>query len=592
MAVQHAQDLQAYEFDDPAWAPADLSKVPVDQLVEMLNPTMAGAWLEHANALYDQKQVYEAIIAYDRSVALNPKSAGAWNNRGNALQKGRWYVEALKSYDKALALDPGMESAWLGRGATLRLMQRHCEAIQAYARLVELNPERPFAIGMLLHQKLLACDWADVRDLIARVERDMEEGRPSVEPFCWQAVSSDPASIARCAVLCANTFPSPVPSAAHHPAAGDKIRIGYVSGEFRSQATSQLLVGVLEQHDRTAFEIYGFDNGRDDGSDMRRRVTAAFKEIVPIAELSDDEAVAAIRAREIDVLVNLNGYFGDDRNGVFARRPAPIQVNWLGFPGTLGATYMDYIVADRTVIPEREAAFFTEKIAWLPHSYQANDDKKPIAETGSRAEHGLPKGAFVFCCFNNSYKIMPDLFARWMRILGGVPGSVLWLLHDNAEAAANLKNQVRAHGVDPERLIFAPRQPLPQHLARHRLADLFLDTLPCNAHTTASDTLWAGLPLLTCRGTAFCGRVAASLLNAVGLPELIAETPEEYEDLALELARSPQRLAALRQKLATNSRTHPLFDTAGFTRALEGAFTAMQERRHAGMPPDHITVSD
>ncbi len=569
-------------------ATADLSTVPVDQLVKMLNPTMAAGWLERANALYDQKQVYEAIIAYDRAVELHPECAAAWNNRGNALHKGRWFDEALKSYDKALALDPGMESAWLGRGRTFRTMQRHGEATQAYAHLLKLNPGRPFAVGTLLHQKV--CDWDNIRDLIAKVERGMEEGRPSVEPFCWQAISSDPASMARCAALYASTFPSMLPSPANHPPAGDKIRIGYVSGDFRSQATSQLLVGVLEKHDSTAFEIYAFDNGRDDGSDTRRRLAAAFREMIPIAELGDDEAAAAIRARRIDILVNLNGYFGDDRNGVFARRPAPIQVNWLGFPGTLGTAYMDYIIADKTVIPEGDTEFFTEKIAWLPHSYQANDDKKPIAETGSRAEHGLPDGAFVFCCFNNNYKILPEMFARWMRILGRVPGSVLWLLQDNAEAAANLRKQAAAHGMNPERLVFAPRQALPQHLARHRLADLFLDTLPCNAHTTASDALWAGLPLLTCRGTAFCGRVAASLLEAVGLPELIAETPAQYEIMALELAQSPQRLAALRQRLASNRKTQPLFDTAGFARHLEAAYSAMQERRRAGLAPDHINV--
>ena len=313
--------------------------------------------------------------------------------------------------------------------------------------------------------------------------------------------------------------------------------------------------------------------------------------IVPIRDLSDEEAVAAIRNQGIDILVNLNGYFGDHRMRVFAQRPAPLQVNWLGFPGTLGAPYMDYILADPRVIPEADKAFFTEKVVWLPHCYQPNDRAKPIADAPeSRAQHGLPASGFVFCCFNNSYKILPDTFTRWMRLLQAVPGSVLWLVDDNDLATANLRGEAQARGIHPARLVFAPRLPLPQHLARHRLADLFLDTLPYNAHTTASDALWAGLPVLTCRGNAFAGRVAASLLEAIGMPELIAEKPEDYEAMAVMLARQPEKLAALKQKLAVNRLTTPLFDTAQFTRDLEAAFTAMQARRRAGLAPDHIAL--
>jgi predicted O-linked N-acetylglucosamine transferase (SPINDLY family) len=361
---------------------------------------------------------------------------------------------------------------------------------------------------------------------------------------------------------------------------------------LRDQATSQLLVGVLEQHDRSRFAIIAFDNGQDDGSVTRGRIAAAVQTIVPIRDLSDAEAAAAIRRRGIEILVNLNGYFGDHRMRVFAQRPAPLQVNWLGFPGTLGAPYMDYIVADRTVIADEQRDFFTEKVVWLPHCYQPNDRNKPIAETeDTRAQHGLPASGFVFCCFNNSYKILPATFDSWMRLLQAVPGSVLWLIEDNPLATANLQGEADRRGIHPARLVFAPRLPLPQHLARHRLADLFLDTLPYNGHTTASDALWAGLPVLTCRGEAFAGKVAASLLAAVGLPELIAGTPDDYEAMALTLAREPARLAALRQKLDANRLTTPLFDTAQFTRHLEAAFAATQARYKSGLAPDHIAIA-
>ncbi|MET0707717.1 MAG: hypothetical protein ABWY82_12885, partial [Tardiphaga sp.] len=313
--------------------------------------------------------------------------------------------------------------------------------------------------------------------------------------------------------------------------------------------------------------------------------------IVEISGLSDPDAVAAIRARGIDILVNLNGYFGDGRTGVFARRAAPIQVNYLGFPGTLGATYMDYIIADAHVLPAEHRSFYVEKVVTLPNGYQANDDRKPIADgILTRRECGLPAQGFVFCCFNNAYKITPEVFDRWMRILAQVEGSVLWLLDDSATAVANLRREATARAVNADRLVFAARMPVAAHLARHRCADLFLDTLPYNAHTTASDALWAGLPLLTCRGETFAGRVAASLLANLDLPELIAATPAAYEHMAIELAADPSRLGAIRHKLAANRLTAPTFDTRLLARQIEAAFRAMVERRRAGLGPAHIAI--
>ena len=289
--------------------------------------------------------------------------------------------------------------------------------------------------------------------------------------------------------------------------------------------------------------------------------------------------------------MNLNGYFGEERTGVFANRSAPIQVNYLGFPGTLGAGYMDYIIADRHVIPEKHKEFYTEKVVYLPNCYQANDDKKKLNDCKfTRLECGLPEKGFIFCCFNNSYKILPDIFDCWMRILRKVDGSLLWLIEDNSIAVTNLRKEALARGVSADRLVFAKRIPLSDHLARHRLADLFLDTLPYNAHTTASDALWAGLPVLTCIGETFAGRVAASLLNTIRLPELVTTTLEAYEQMAIDLATDPEKLATIKQKLAENRLTTPLFDTKIFTTHIEKAYTAMYERYQAGLPPDHIVV--
>jgi predicted O-linked N-acetylglucosamine transferase (SPINDLY family) len=386
-------------------------------------------------------------------------------------------------------------------------------------------------------------------------------------------------------------FPAEVKSPSLRPSVKhDKVRIGYLCGELREQATSHLLVGVLERHDSSRFEVYGFDSGWNDQSDMRRRIETALHRVIDISKLSDASAAAAIRENQIDILVNLNGYFGKQRRACL-QSGASIQVNYLGFPGTIVAKYIDYIIADRCVIPEAQSVYYTEKVVYLPNSYQANDRKKQIAtrEFG-RVECGLPETGFVFCCFNNSYKILPETFNCWMRILKRVEGSVMWLLENNPSAASHLRSAAGSLGVDPQRLVFAGRTLLPDHLARHRLAELFLDTLPYNAHTTASDALWAGLPVLTCLGETFAGRVCASLLNAVNLPELVATTIEDYERMAVELATNPEKLTELKRKLGERRLTTPLFDTNQFTKHIEAAYMTMYEREQAGLPPDHISI--
>jgi protein O-GlcNAc transferase len=594
----------------------------------VLNPNLAGAWLGRGNAFDDLKHYDDAFAAYDKALALVPDLAEAWLARGNLLNKlnrlseasdafdralaiipdfpeallGRGnvlfalkqYDEALATYDKTLAIKPSLVEAQLGRGNAFSVLKRHREAANAYAAVLKVAPQHPFTQGMLLHQKMLSCEWSGTDALIREIERDIAEGKPSIEPFAWQAVATSPKSLQLCAEIYnrvkypANNKKLEASSLPRH----QKIRVGYLCGEFRDQATSHLIVGLLEQHDASQFEIYGFDNGWDDRSKIRRRVNAALHKIIIIRHLSDASARAAIREQEIDILVNLNGYFGEHRTQLFAQRAAPIQVNYLGFPGTLGASYMDYIIADRCVIPEDHKAFYQEKIVYLPDCYQANDRKKEIATRDlTRADNGLPEMGFVFCCFNNSYKILPQIFDCWMRILLQTDGSVLWLFGDNQETAANLRREAAARNVSPERLVFAKRLPLADHLARHRLGDLFLDTLPCNAHTTASDALWAGLPVLTCLGDTFTGRVGASLLSAVRLPELITSSLDAYEEKAISLARDPRNLMAIKRKLAEHRLVTPLFDTTLITKGIEKAYSTMYERRLAGLDTDHINVS-
>ena len=543
--------------------------------------------------LSQARRYEEALDSFRLAVKLNPRNAEAFNNRGNLLHDLRRYEEALEAYDQALAINPAYASAHSNRGNVLLELKRSEEALQAFARVVELDPQYRFGKGKLLHAKMLCCDWSGYDSLCRSVVEDLHAGRKSAEPFGYQGISASVADLHRCATLYADDRFPPAEKKLWNPgrAPNPKIRIGYLSGEFRTQATSILMAELFEVHDKSRFEIFAFDNGWDDGSALRARLNAAFDGIIDITGLGDVEAARRISDMNIDILVNLNGYFGRGRQGVFSYRPSPVQVNYLGFPGTIGADYIDYLIADATVIPESDRAHYAEKIAYLPDCYQVNDSKRPIAgKMFTRQELGLPEDAFVYCCFNNNYKITPDTFDQWMRILHRVPKGVLWLFEDNPAASRNLRKEAQRRGVDPGRLIFAGRMPPDEHLARHRVADLFLDTLPYNAHTTASDALWAGLPVLTCLGTTFPGRVAASLLNTMGLQQLVTRSPEDYVEQAVALAADPVRMSGLRDVLEAGRRSSPLFDTPRFARHIENAYRQMLGRQRAGLPADHLSV--
>ncbi|WP_442753613.1 tetratricopeptide repeat protein [Methylocystis sp. JAN1] len=552
-------------------------------------PNVAGFHLNRAQALAALGRSGEALESYDKAITLVPDEAGAYAEKGDLLRRLDRREDSFVAFNKAIALNPRCEEAYAGRAANLLEAGYRPEALRDYETVAELRGDGNHLIDLRGFIRRQICDWSLVPEELSRIEANLSRGAEVGSAFAVLSVSGSEETNARAARLLAPralSFESP-PSPAR-----EKIRIGYFSADFYDHATSHLLAAILENADRAAFELIGFSFGPDADDAYRRRISSACDEFYDVRPLPDDAVARLSREKGVDIAVDLKGFTRGHRAGVFARRAAPIQVNYLGYPASMGVDYMDYIVADRTVIPEGAEAHFAEKVIFLPDAYQPNDPSKRVSDTVfGRAETGLPDDAFVYCCFNNSYKVLPPVFDIWMRILGKVPRAVLWLIEDNAPARDNLRREARSRGVDDARLIFSPRIPLAEHLARHRLADLFLDTLPYNAHTTASDALFAGVPLLTCAGPTFAGRVAASLLKAVGLPELIAEDLAEYEALAVELASRPEKLAALRAHLENQGRASPLFDARRYVRHLERAYAEIHHRRGEGLPPDHIRIA-
>ena len=559
-----------------------------------LKPDYVEAYNNRGNAYKDLKRLDEALASYDRALAHQADFAEAHNNRGNVLKDLRRLDEALASYDRALALKPDYAEAHFNRGNTLQDLKQYVEALTSYNKAISIKPDLPYVMGHWLHSKMHTCSWEGFDAACTKIANAIDSGERVTSPFPLLVIPSGLARQQRCArSYILDKYPaSPAPLWQGEDYTHNRVRIGYFSADFHNHATAHLMAELFERHDRSRFEIMGFSFGPSTGDPWRQRLEKAFDRFYDVRARSDGKIAALAHEMEIDIAIDLKGHTHEARTGVFAFRPAPVQVNYLGYPGTLGADYIDYLIADQTIIPKAHQPYYNEKIVYLPHSYQVNDSTKVIADHAfHRSDLGLPDGAFVFCCFNNNFKITPDLFDVWMHVLLAVEGSVLWLLMGDEAAAENLRHEAKIRGVSPDRLVFAPRMAnVADHLARLRQADLFLDTFYYNAHTTASDALWAGLPLLTCLGDTFAGRVAASLLHAVGLPELIARSHTEYEALALALATQPERLVAIRRKLSTNRTTQPLFDTPRFARHLEQAYLKMYARHQSGLPPDHIVV--
>ncbi len=558
-----------------------------------LQPDFAVALYNRGNALHALKRFEEALVSYGRALTVRPDYAEALCNRGAILHKLKRPLDALACYNRAIALKPDFADAYNNRGSVLKDLKRVDDALASYDRAIALKPNHDHAFNGMVSCVNSLCDWRRTTHVAGDVIARVSEKKSIIFPFTLLGYSGDPLLQLQCAK---NFIADQVPSLPHPLCAGatwrhDRMRIAYLSADFHQHAIAHLTAELFERHDRSQFDIIGVSFGVDDKSEMRKRLVAAFDQFYDVRRKSDEEVAKLLHDLKIDIAIDLSGYMPYSRPVILAYRPAPIQASYLGFPGTMAAEFIDYIIADKTVAPFEHQPFFTEKIVHLPDCYQVNDTKRNIADrTPTRKEAGLPERGFVFCCFNNNWKITPDVFGVWMGLLARVDGSVLWLLRDNESAERNLRKEAQTRGIDPSRLIFAGRLPLAEHLARHRLADLFLDTLPYNAHTTASDALWAGLPVVTQLGQSFAGRVAASLLNAIGLPELVTHSTEDYQVLALRLAKDPTPLKEYHNRLATNRLTHPLFDTDRFRRHIEAAYLQMWEIWRRGERPRSFAV--
>ena len=559
-----------------------------------LKSDLAEAWLGRGRILLDLKRYNESLAAYDRALALKPDLTEACLGRGAVFSDLKKYGEALAAYDRALALKPDSAQAWAGRATTTLHMAQYDQAFLGYHKALTLEPDLDYVEGLRLAMKLHSCDWTELKAETAQLLTRVREGRVVSVPFALLPLHSSAKDQLQCAQRYMKELPTYPPVWLGETYLHDRIRVAYLSADFRNHPVAHLTAGLFERHDRSCFEITGISVGPAEDSLLRRRLERAFEHFVDVGDKTEVDIANLIKNREIDIVVYLMGHTLGSRLGILARRPAPIQVHYLGYAGTTAASFIDYILADPIVVPEEHRAFFTEEVVWLPGSYLVNDDRRRIGEkTPSRAECGLPENAFVYCSFNNAYKIAPSIFAIWLRLLRATSGSVLWLSELNPAAQGNLRREAERCGVNPQRLIFAPKvADNADHLARQRLADLFLDTVPYNAHTTASDALWAGLPVLTCLGETFAGRVAASLLRAIGLPELITTSLDEYEALALKLASNPVLLATIKSKLGQNRETYPLFNTARFTRHIEAAYITMWERYQRGEPPAAFAVGE
>jgi predicted O-linked N-acetylglucosamine transferase (SPINDLY family) len=552
------------------------------------------AHINRGNVLLDLHRPQDALASFARALTFAPGHPNALTNKAFSLLALGRHEESLQACEQALAADPAHDNAYLIRGHALGKLNRPDEAAESYEKALALNPDHQFAFGAALMAHRAACNWERLETLLPAIEQSVRAGDAVVPPFNLLGLPIDP-GIQR---LCAQNFMrqhlpvDPKPFPLRGSGRPDKIRLAYVSGDFRRHPVAYLIAELLERHDRDRFEVVGISYGVDDGSDERKRLVAACDRFHDVEARDEQETAALIHDLNVDIAVDLGGHTENARAGIFQRRPAPLQVSYLGYTGTMGVDFIDYVIADRVALPIELAPYFTENIVHLPDCFLVNDATKAISpDTPTRAAAGLPEDGFVFCCFNNSFKISAETFSTWMRLLAAVDHSVLWLSQMNGSATANLRSAASAAGIDPRRIVFAPRVPsMADHLARQRLADLFVDTAGYNAHTTSSDALWAGVPVLTCIGATFPSRVAASLLHAIGLPELVTSSLDDYEAVALDLARDPARLQSIRRRLEANRLTHPLYDTDRFRRHIEIAYATMLEISQRGEAPRSFSV--
>lgn len=556
-----------------------------------IDPNSWQAYNNKGNLFNAMGRLDDAVGAFEQAIIRAPRNPEGHYNLGNAEQDRGRYGEAMRCYSTALAIRPRYVEALFNRANAARHLKLYKKAVADYAAAKREHPSYPYLDGYIAHVRAQACDWSRPDAETALIDQ-VRRGEPVCEPFRLLSLSDNESDQLTCAKRWVRDKFSRGAEASRSTSKSDGlVRVAYLSPDFRNHATSYLLARLIELHDRRQFRILGMSFGPKADDAMRRRISGAFDAFLDVGSVSDQVAGEMLRAEGVDIAVDLAGYTEFARTGILATRPAPVQASYLGYPGTSAAPFIDYLIADPWVIPGASRPHYSEKIVYLPDTYQVNGDKADTDLPPSRRDAGLPARGFVFCCFNQSYKIRPQVFEVWMRLLCRIPDSVLWLLRDSEEGSDNLRREATKCGVAPERLIFAPRVGGREHLARHKLAGLVLDTLPYNAHTTASDALRVGVPLVTCVGSSFAGRVAQSLLQAVGLPELITHTLSEYEALAVGLAQDPDRLARLRDTLAANCTTHALFDTDRLRRSIEAAYLEMHRRQRAGEPPADFSVA-
>lgn len=558
-----------------------------------LQPNYIEAIVNRGIALCSLHRYESALGSFDQALAIKPDYIDALNNKGGVLTGLERFDEALASYAAVLEIEPANGHALYNSAVTLSHLNRLEEALARFDATLSSSLGHPYALSGLADAALNLCDWARTGALAGRLAADVLGRKSVVSPFTLLGYSADASLQLDCAKIFLKDQGAECRDAARaatqHQHA--KIRIAYVSSDFGNHPVSHQLVELIERHDRSLFEVYGISLGADDGSDMRARLVKAFDHFEDVRLMQDRDVAELMRHREIDIAVDLNGHTQNGRPAIFAYRAAPVQVSYLGYPASTGSACMDYIIADSVIVPFRDQHAYSEAIVHLPDSFFVHDSRRVTSARPMRGDAGLPEKGVVFCCFNQNWKITAPLFDVWMRLLGEVPGSILWLRDCGDAARSNLRREAQARGVDPDRLVFAASAGFDQHMARLQLADIFLDTLPYNAHATASDALWAGVPVLTCKGETFAGRVASSLLLAVGLPELVTATLADYEMLALKLARDPAALASLREKLVRNKAAAPLFDTDRTRQSIEAAYRQMQKRARSGGQPASFAVT-
>lgn len=564
----------------------------MDQVIAQA-PNVAQAHLGRGTALLKMKRVAEAVQSFDRALALQPRYPEALSNRGSARLQLQQHEAAMADLKAALSLNPRQAQSLHLMGGLLDELQRPEDALASFQLAYDTAPDMPGALTDLLRAMTAVCDWRWLDEGVKALAAAVEQGAKGVDPVTVLGLLDSPKLQLACArQFLADGYSAKSPLAPFgHRTASRKVRVGYYAAGFQGHASAHLLAELFERHDRSQFEWFAFSYGPGTHDAMRARLAKAFDQFLDVSGSTDREVVELSRQLGMDIAVDLSGLTKEGRPGIFAQRCAPVQVSYLGYPATTGSEHMDYVIGDKVVLPASIHPCFSENVVTLPHCYQVSDAQRRVADrVFTREEAGLPEQGFVFCCFGGNDQIRPATFAGWMRVLQAVPGSVLWLLEGNAAAARHLRAQAQARGVDPARLVFAPRLPLDQHLARQPLADLFLDTLPVNAHTAVSDALWVGLPVLTLCGQAFAARVGASLLNAVGLPELVATTQAAYELRAQELAHDAARLRGLRERLHAQRTTSPLFNARLFARHIEAAYLLMDERKLQGLPPKPFEI--